>query len=295
MYCPLLLYDVVYEYCLNDNFGLSKYYSSIATEIDENYLNQIYNLTNTSYNHSDNNSDTNISEPHSTKQFILDDHDATNAAESFIATLNTDLIMNDSLTKDDSIQESILGKRTQRRHRSRLNHETNINSTYLPTCTCHCTCDSMCFCGTLLCNEIRSNHSNETLTRSSLPTEHIIQENLQAALIKRYSEIILFFHVQRGHINFKHVIDDFRHDVYDEDPYLEKDQEYLEKLKAISHNVSPTSFLCVTCPQYKSKKKGRVTVSNRIPIAPFKKGYVDVIGPFPVGWGGRPLCPYLPR
>jgi hypothetical protein len=50
MYCPLLLYDVVYGYCLNNNFGLI-YYSSITTEIDENYLNQIYNLTNNSYNH----------------------------------------------------------------------------------------------------------------------------------------------------------------------------------------------------------------------------------------------------
>ena len=66
MYCPLLLYDIVYEYCLNDNFGLSKYYSSIATEIDENYLNQIYNLTNNSYNHIDNNSNTNINDPHRT-------------------------------------------------------------------------------------------------------------------------------------------------------------------------------------------------------------------------------------
>ena len=287
VHCSQSLYDLAYEYYLNDNFGFNKYYSSIAIDIDESYFNHIYNLTNKSYNHTTNmDNATHILYPHLTNKDTLDDSDAAESAVEFSSvTLDTNMFMNDSSKEDDNKQISVLGKRAQRKSLLRLRNQSNGSQSEIPTCTCHCTCDSTCFCGTVLCSEIHTNDLTDTLLEPSQPTEQIITENLQAALLKRYSEIILFFHVQRGHINFRHVIDDFRNGVFDDDPYLEGDQEYLERLKVVSHDVSPMSFLCVTCPQYKSKKKGRVTVSNRIPVAPFKKGYVDVIGPFPVGWG----------
>ena len=75
MYCPLLLYDIVYEYCLNDNYGLNKYYSSIATEIDDNDFNHIYNLTNNSYNHIiDDDNNAHINDSNTPPDFILDEN-----------------------------------------------------------------------------------------------------------------------------------------------------------------------------------------------------------------------------
>jgi hypothetical protein len=97
---------------------------------------------------------------------------------------------------------------------------------------------------------------------------------------------ILFFHCQRGHINFRHVIHDFHIGTFDNDPYLEDDSPALDQLKKISYEISPKSFICLTRPQYKIRKANRVTVSDRIYKAPFSKGFVDVIGPFPVGVGG---------
>ena len=83
MHCIQSLYDLAYEYYLNDNFGLNKYYSSIAIDIDENYFNHIYNLTNNSYNHINIDSTTHIFDPHLTnKNTLVDNLAAELAAES---------------------------------------------------------------------------------------------------------------------------------------------------------------------------------------------------------------------
>ena len=229
----------------------------------------------------------------------LDGNEVTNAYHPKHYNIHTTVVYNvdanESSSHEDSMQFSDggtsspppsilvppLGKRAQRRKRQREAQEAQlpITSSLFATCTCDCHCVTVCFCGSSYCSALTVD-----------PTETLIQretdgEQIMAVLQQRYADIILFFHSQRGHINFRHVIHDFRHGIFDSDPYLEKDILIIDRLRVISHSVPPSAFICVTCPQYKVRKANRVTVSNRIYKAPFTKGYVDVIGPFPLGVG----------
>jgi len=146
-------------------------------------------------------------------------------------------------------------------------------------CTCSCQCINFCFCGTLLC---------PTVSENNIPLDQPpdwFEQNLDAAVCQRYADIILYFHQQRGHPNFRHIIDDFKNGVFDDDDYLSRDRPYLYRLRAMATLVPPDSFVCLNCPGYKIRKSKLIRRSNRVLSHPMAKGYIDAIGPFPIGYG----------
>ena len=146
-------------------------------------------------------------------------------------------------------------------------------------CTCHCQCNEICFCGTQFCSTV-----SKLQPPVGKPLEWF-EQNLEAAVRARYAEIILYFHQQRGHPNFRHIINDFKAGVYDDDEYLSCDRSYMAKLRAMTSQVPPDSFICLTCPGYKIRKSKQIRQSNRVLSHPMAKGYIDAIGPFPIGYG----------
>jgi len=184
-------------------------------------------------------------------------------------TSNSTTTMNDSSNfSDDEISVEKVGTASEPPSLQKL------------SCLCDCQCVTACFCNTQFCMA-----SIIPRDPDSTPPVDWYESNLEPALKQRFADIILYFHQQRGHPNFRHIIDDFRRGVFDDDPYLQDDIPYLDKLRAISYKIPPSSFVCLTCPGYKIRKANMVRQSNRQLDKPMAKGYIDAIGPFPVGYG----------
>ena len=144
-----------------------------------------------------------------------------------------------------------------------ITSESNQTAETIPQCNCLCSCIKNCFCHTAYCT---ASLTQQSIINNTDSDDGLIQELLE----KRYSQIVLFFHNQRGHVNFRHIINDFRNGIFDEDPYLNSDRKFLDQLKAKSYTISPNTFICVACPQYKIRKAKRKTISDRIYTAPFQ-------------------------
>lgn len=104
------------------------------------------------------------------------------------------------------------------------------------------------------------------------------------------NQLILELHLLKGHRNFQAVIAEFRVGAYDDDPQLlsKFSPEDLDKLKLLSTgNLSHKQFDCLDCKIEKIRSKDRKKISSR-PIRgiPMRRGYVDIVGPFPPGVGG---------
>ena len=175
------------------------------------------------------------------------------------------------------------------------------NNTYLKFdkyCHCDCNCVDICFCRTPLCsqsNDYNKYHANlREYIAIQLSETTILKNNddipQPSITIETLNRLILELHVIKGHCHFQKIITEFRDGHYDDDIVQRSKITHhdLAQLKLLSHNkLSHKEFSCIDCTLTKIRGKPHAKVSSRpVGNTPFRKGYVDVIGPFPAGKGG---------
>ena len=165
-------------------------------------------------------------------------------------------------------------------------------------CDCNCKCINTCFCRTPFCsqsNDYNMYHATLSDYINTLLIETTLLNNddslpRPSITIEMLNRLILELHVRNGHHNFQKIISEFRDGYYDEDIVRSSKITYhnLTELKLLSRTqLSHRNFSCIDCTLTKIRGKNHAKVSSRpVGNTPFRKGYVDIIGPFPPGKGG---------
>ena len=168
------------------------------------------------------------------------------------------------------------------------NNHIHTTSEY---CKCNCSCEDICFCE-IFCSLVHPNNSDNESIQKDINfisnNDDDINNDEDISIMKQLRYLIIYIHTTFGHHSFQQIFTDFQSGQYDDLDFIKQQftSEQLSNLKAVSHKTSYKKFSCFDCIMCNIRAKNHQKTSSKpIHNIPMRKGYMDIVGPFPIGVG----------
>jgi hypothetical protein len=169
--------------------------------------------------------------------------------------------------------------------------DNNHKHTTSEYCKCNCSCEDICFCG-IFCSLVHPNNSDNESIQKDINfisnNDDDINNDEDISIMKQLRYLIIYIHTTFGHHSFQQIFTDFQSGQYDDLDFIKQQftSEQLSNLKAVSHKTSYKQFSCFDCIMCNIRAKNHQKTSSKpIHNIPMRKGYMDIVGPFPIGVG----------